>query len=154
LSNGIAGINGFRTETYLYFPLGLTARTRVAGHNLLGLNLEYDILLRGWQTTRDSALGSGVIPATPTAPAFSIDGFTDLSFDQHRGWALRASAKYQMTRNWSVEPYYVHWRVDDSPVSIGSVTFTVNGVTVEQHLGAYEPLNTTREIGVKLAFRF
>ena len=30
LSNGIAGVAGFRTDNYLYLPLGITARTRVA----------------------------------------------------------------------------------------------------------------------------
>jgi hypothetical protein len=29
-----------------------------------------------------------------TAPAFTIDGSTDVSFSQSGGWALRASAKY------------------------------------------------------------
>ena len=154
LSNSLAGIKGFRKETYLYLPVGLTARTRVAGQHLLGLNLEFDVLLRGWQTTYDSALGSGGIPATPTAPAFTINGFTDLSFEQHRGWAVRASAKYQVNKRLSVEPYFLHWRVDDSTVSFGPVSFTVNGVTAGQQLGAYEPLNTTREFGVKLGIRF
>ena len=59
----------------------------------MSLTLEYDRLLHGWQTTRDSELGGGDVPATPTAPAFTIDGFTDISFSQSDGWALRASAK-------------------------------------------------------------
>jgi len=153
LSNGTTGIPGFRTDTYLYPAVGATARTRVASR-VLGFNLEYDQLIRGWQQTRDSELGSGFLPPTPTAPGFTIDGFTDLAFDQHRGWALRASAKYQVTGGWSVEPYYVRWSVGASPVSRGTVTFTVNGVTAREQLGAYEPFNTTDEFGMKLGFRF
>jgi hypothetical protein len=153
LSNGISGINGFRTDTYLYLPLGITARTRVGSHGL-SLNLEFDVLLRGWQTTRNSALGSGDIPATPGAPAFTINGFEDISFDQHSGRAWRASAKYQITPTILIEPYFVYWHVADSTVSAGTITFTVNGITAQEELGFLEPLNTTREAGVKFGFRF
>jgi hypothetical protein len=64
----------------------VTARTRVASHSALGFNLEYHLLLHGWQETRDSKLGGGGVPATPTAPPFTIEGFTDISFAQHDGW--------------------------------------------------------------------
>lgn len=153
LSNGLAGVPGYRTDDYLYLPVGLTTRTRVASR-ALSVTLEYDHLLRGWQTTRQSKLGGGMVPATPTAPAFTINGFTDVSFEQHGGWALRASAKYQATPRWSLEPYYVRWSVDDSPVNFISATFTVNDIVARQQLGFYEPHNTTDEFGVKLGFRF
>ena len=68
LSNGIAGVAGYRTDDYLYLPVGITARTTVASHKVLSFALEYDHLLHGWQTTRDSQLGGGDVPATPTAP--------------------------------------------------------------------------------------
>ncbi len=153
LSNGTSGTPGYRTDNYLYVPMGVTARTQVASH-VLSFNLEYDRLIHGWQKTRNSELGTGDVPATTTEPAFTIDGFSDISFDQHNGWALRASAKYQVTRNWSVEPYYVHWTVSASPVNYATATFTVNSVTAQEQLGAYEPLNTTNEFGVKLGFHF
>ncbi len=154
LSNGTTGIPGYRTDDYLYVPFGITARTAIASHGALSVNLEYDRLIRGWQTTRDSALGGGDVPATATAPAFTIDGLTDVSFAQHAGWALRASATYQVTRRWSAEPFYIRWHVSASPVSYETATFTVNNVTAEEQLGAYEPLNVTREYGVKLGFHF
>jgi len=153
LSNGVTGVDGYRTDEYLYLPVGMTARTTVSSHTL-SLNVEYDYLLHGWQKTRDSALGSGTVPATPIAPAFTINGFSDISFDQHSGWALRARAKYQVTRQWSVEPEYIHWNVSASPVNDKTATFTVNGITARQQFGAYEPLNTTNEFVVKLGFRF
>jgi hypothetical protein len=154
LSNGTTGINGFRTDEYLYIPVGVTARTGIASRNPLALNLEFDPLVHGWQKTRDSALGGGDIPATPIAPPFTINGFTDISFSQHAGWALRASARYQVTRHWSLEPYYLHWHVSASPVNDETVSFTVNRITAEEQLGAYEPVNFTREFGVKLGFHF
>ena len=154
LSNGTTGISGYRTDDYLYLPIGITARTTVASHNALSFNLEYDHLLHGWQKTRDSQRGGGDVPATLTAPAFTIEGFSDISFDQHSGWALRASARYQVTPRWSVEPAYIHWNVKASPVAYETATYTVNRITVQEQFGAYEPLNTTDEFVVKLGFRF
>ena len=154
LSNGTSGINGFRTDEYLYVPFGLTARTKVASDHVLSLSVEYDRLIHGWQKTRDSELGGGSVPATPTAPAFTIDGFTDISFSQQAGWALRASATYHVTRRWSVAPYYLHWSVSASPVNTETVAFTVNNVTAHEQLGAYEPFNVTNEFGVKLGVHF
>jgi hypothetical protein len=154
LSNGTTGVAGYRTDRYLYLPVGMRARTSVASHGVLGFALEYDYLVRGWQTTRDSALGSGDVPATTTAPGFTIEGFTDISFDQHSGWALRVSGTYQITSHWSVEPYYVRWHVGDSPVNDEIVAFTVAGVTAQEQFGAYEPRNVTHEGGVKLGFHF
>jgi len=117
LSNGTTGTAGYRTDEYLYVPLGMTARTRPASHGTLSVNLEFDRLLHGWQKTRGSKLGGGDVPATATAPPFTIDGFSDVSFAQPGGWALRASAKYQITRHWSVEPFYLRWNVSASPVN-------------------------------------
>jgi len=154
LSNGTSGIKGYRTDNYLYLPFGAAVRTEIASRHVLSVNVEYDRLVRGWQKTRDSAFGGGEVDATPTAPAFTIDGFTDTAFDQHGGWALRASAKYQLTPHWSLEPYYIHWSVEDSPANAETVTFTVNNVAAHEHLGFYEPHNTTNEVGVRLGLRF
>jgi hypothetical protein len=154
LSNGTTGVAGYRTDEYLYLPLGITARTEVGSHHGLSFNFEFGPLLRGWQHTYDSALGGGDVPATDTAPAFTINGFTDLAFSQHSGWTLRTSAKYQMTRKSFIEPYYVRWNVTASPDSSGTATFTVNGITAMEQVFFYEPHNFTNEFGVKLGFRF
>jgi hypothetical protein len=154
LSNGTTGTAGYRTDNYLYAPFGITAHTKVASDSALSFNLEYDRLIQGWQKTRNSKLGGGDLPPTTTAPGFTIDGITDISFAQHGGWALRASVKYQATKVWSVEPYYVHWSVGASPVNYQTATFTVNNVTAHEQLGAYEPWNVTNEFGVKLGLHF
>ena len=154
LSNGTTGVAGYRTDTYLYLPFRLTAHTKVGSQSALSFNVEYDLLVHGWQKTRDSELGGGDVPATPTAPGFTIDGFSDISFAQHGGWALRAGAKYPVSRHWSVEPSYIRWNVSASPVNYETVAFTVNGVTAQEQLGAYEPVNATNEFVVKLGFHF
>lgn len=154
LSNGTTGVPGYRTDNYLYLPLGLTARTAVASHGAMSFTLEFDPLIHGWQETRDSQLGGGDVPATPIAPPFTIDGFSDISFSQTGGWALRASAKYPVTAHVSVEPYYVYWKVTASPVNYETATFTVNNITAQEQLGAYEPDNVTHEFGVRFGFHF
>lgn len=95
----------------------------MASHGALSFTLD-DRLIHGWQKTRDSELGGGDVPATPTAPACTIDGFSDFSFSQSRGWAIRASAKYQVTRHLSMEPYYLRWSVSASSVNDETATFT------------------------------
>jgi hypothetical protein len=154
LSNGITGTPGYRTDDYLYLPVGMTTRTGVGSDGALSFNVEFDALLHGWQKTRDSALGGGDVPGTPIAPPFTIEGLSDVSFSQPGGWALRASSKIPMTRHWSVEPYYVRWDVRPSPVNYETATFTVNDVTAREQLGAYEPHNTTNEFGVRLGIHF
>jgi len=154
LSNGLAGVSGYRIEQYLYLPVGITARISAGSQGSLSFNAEYDQLLHGWNTTHDSQLGGGDIPATDTAPAFTLEGFTDVSFDQHSGWGFRTSAKYQVNLHVSLEPYYIRWHVSPSPVSNETATFTVNGVTAQEQFGAYEPRNATNEFGVKLGIRF
>ena len=154
LSNGTSGSSGYRTDEYLYLPVGVTARTRVASHGVLSVNVEFDRLLHGWQKTRGSQLGGGIVLATTSAPAFTIEGFSDVSFSQSGGWAFRTSAKYQVTRHWSLEPFYIHWNVSGSTPSDQTVTFTVNRVTARELIGFYEPFNTTDEFGVKLWFHF
>jgi hypothetical protein len=154
LSNGTTGTPGYRTDKYLYLPVGIASRSNVASHGALSLTLEFDFLIHGWQKTRDSDLGGGDVPATATAPAFTIDGFSDIAFSQSGGWALRASAKYPVTRRLSLEPYYVRWDVSSSPDNYEIATFTVNNVTAQEQVGAYEPHNVTNEFGVRLGFHF
>jgi hypothetical protein len=154
LSNGTTGVAGYRRDDYLYLPLGLTARRAVSSQRAVGVRLEFDVLLRGWQHTYGSKLGGGDVPATAAAPAFTIDGFSDVSFAQHSGWGLRAGAKYEISRHWSVEPTYIHWSVAASPVNDQTITFTVDHVTARERLGFYEPVNTTNELLVGLVFRF
>lgn len=154
LANGITGNANFRTEEYLYVPVGATLRAAVGSSRAIEFTVEYDHLIRGWQKTRNSLLGGGTVPATATAPAFTIGDFTDLSFAQHRGRAFRADATVPVARRWFIAPYFTYWRVNDSPVSTGSVAYTVNGITARGQLNAYEPLNTTAEVGVKIGFRF
>jgi hypothetical protein len=153
LSNGTTDTPGYRTDSYLYLPGGLTFRTTIGRHPI-GFTMEGDLLMHGWQTTRDAELGGGDVPATPIAPAFTIDGFTDVAFTQTSGWALRGSVNYRVAGRFSVEPYFIHWRISDSPVNYETVTFTVNRISAQEDMGFFEPMNSTNEFGVKLGLHF
>jgi hypothetical protein len=59
-----------------------------------------------------------------------------------------------VSRRVSLEPYYVRWDVDSSPVNYETATFTVNNVTARQQLGFYEPVNITNEFGVRPGLHF
>lgn len=153
LSNGTTGNFNYRTQEYLYAPIGATLRTTALGTRVLGVTVEYDILIRGWNTTRNSLLTGGTVPATSTTPAFTIGDFTDLSFKQRKGHAVRASASMQLSRKWSIEPYLQRWRVNDSSINAGSVAYTVNAITARQTINYLEPHNFTHEVGVKIGLR-
>jgi hypothetical protein len=53
-----------------------------------------------------------------------------------------------------VEPYFLYWHVNASPDSFETASYTVNGITAQEQIGAYEPVNYTREFGVKLGVHF
>jgi hypothetical protein len=108
---------GYHCEASLS-PVGMAARTEpVARHAQRRLNS----IACSTVGRKLAARNAAAVPATPTAPAFTIDGFTDVSFAA-RGWALRASAKYQIRHSRRAMLSLEHQRLagDDQ-----TVTFTV-----------------------------
>jgi len=48
----------------------------------------------------------------------TIDGSEDVAFQQHTGFGVRGSAKYEINRHWSLQPYWTllgRGRLDDQP---------------------------------------
>ncbi len=162
LSNGkgpYSSLNGSgaRTDDYLYLPLGVTLRT----NSLLGrwfrsaeFNIEGDVLIHGWQTTRQSRIPPFSAPATATAPAFAFLGTNDLNFRQRLGYGLRASAKLHLTRHFSLEPYFNHWGIARSVPDVATFRYTVNGQPEQYSVVYTEPRNHTNEFGLKVGFHF
>jgi hypothetical protein len=140
LSNG----NGNREQDYLFLPLGITAQTSELLKRKIEFNLEADVLLRGWQLTQFSYL----------PPSGTFLSATDVKFTQRLGGALRTSAKINLDRRWSVEPYFVHWSIDTSSVDFSTVRYTLAGQPTQVSAALVEPYNFTNEFGVKLGFRF
>lgn len=123
---------GYRRESqYLYLPLGVTHRLSLADNQRLDTELEFDWLLRGWQTSK---LGD---PYGITADEL------DLNNKQKTGFGLKASTLYRYG-HWSVGPFINYWKIDKSDVS------TVSALGE----AGYEPNNHTLEWGLKAGYRF
>ena len=70
------------------------------------------------------------------------------------GAARRCEIPAELRRHVSVESSSIHANVSASPVNVETVAFTVNNITAQEDLGAYEPVNHTNELFVKLGFHF
>lgn len=162
LSNGkgpysALNTSGSRTDAYLYVPLGATLRTNSfleRWFKSAEFNIEGDVLIRGWQTTRYSRIPPFSVPSTATAPAFAFLGTNDLNFRQRLGYGLRASAKLHLERHWSLEPYFSHWGIAQSIPDVATFRYTVNGQPEQYSVVYTEPRNHTNEFGLKVGFHF
>jgi hypothetical protein len=129
------GANSYqRTSTYVYLPIGITHRMKVNEVHKLETTFEYDYLIQGTQVSNLSQAAS-YLP--------------NITNQQDRGYGLRLSSMYQFEA-WSVGPYVTYWNIAQS----NSVTspIIVNGRTGT--ITAYEPANSTVELGLKLAYSF
>lgn len=121
------GVNfGYRREsTYLTLPLGVVHQMRLENQARLVSTVEYAHLIRGRQESRRS----------------DVPGLVDVTNQQKSGRGIRLSMMYQQ-KAWSVGPFVTLWNIKDSDgVVVGALTIK-------------EPANTTREFGVKAAYRF
>ncbi len=133
LSKDPAGYRRF--ANYFYSPIGVETRTSIGESWTLGLNLEYDLFWFGKQYSDLSDFSSA---------------YGDVTNDQHKGYGFRAAVKVVKTMsdmNLLVEPYVVYWNIDRSKDAPLTVSSTIIG-------SAYEPKNTSTEIGVKVGVEF
>jgi hypothetical protein len=116
-----------RYSNYLYAPVGLTLRTKIASHWVIAPTIEYDYFIKGRQDSQltDTGLGLG-----------------DASNKQDKGYGYRLSL---MAENgaWAFGPWMQYWRIEDSDI-----------VPVGFGFGAQEPQNETREYGLEMRYRF
>ena len=124
-STGAAGYR--RYSHYIYMPIGVTARFRIADAWVIAPTAEYDAFLGGRQVSKLSDTGSG---------------FSDARNDQDHGRGYRASLMFE-SRHWAFGPWLHYWKIKDSDV-----------VPIGFGFGAMEPENWTREYGVELRYRF
>jgi hypothetical protein len=117
-----------RYSNYLYAPVGLTARFRVADRWVLAPTMEYDLFIRGSQKTMLSDTGSGNPDVTNTQRS-------------GRGYRLAVMAE---TNRLAFGPWMHYWKIGDSDVVF--INATVGG--------GKEPANWTREVGLEMRYRF
>ncbi|HEY6240887.1 MAG TPA: hypothetical protein VIW78_08615 [Burkholderiales bacterium] len=115
-----------RYSSYLYAPVGLTARFRIHDRWVLAPMVEYDYFIRGKQITKLSDAGSG---------------FPDITNTQTSGYGYRLAVMAEKDR-FAFGPWMNYWKIGDSD------TVTVNSTT------GLEPANWTREVGLEFRYRF
>ena len=129
------GANSYqRTSTYVYLPIGVTHRMKVNDVHKLETTFEYDYLIQGTQVSNLSQ---------------AVSYLPNVTNQQNHGYGLRLSSMYQFDE-WSVGPYVTYWNIAQS----NSVT---NPIIVNGKAGtitAYEPANSTIELGIKLSYSF
>jgi len=127
-----------RHSNYFYLPIGLSAEIP-HGAWTNGLNIEYDILLKGIQV---SDLSDGD----------QFTGFNNPNIHNYQdsGYGIRGSFKFMYATplfNFYIEPYVRYWSIGRSSL----VSATVDGSFSSQW---NEPKNTTVEAGSKFGLQF
>ena len=115
-----------RYSSYLYAPVGLTARFRAGDRWVLAPAVEYDVFIRG---TQISKLSDGT--ANP-----------DVTNTQRAGRGYRFAFMGESGRL-AFGPWIHYWRIGDSELTRVSPTQAF-----------FEPANWTREVGLEARYRF
>ena len=114
-----------RQSHYVYVPIGFNTLRNLAGNWLMSANAEFDLWIRGTQTTDLGKFGGPTIHSK-----------------QNSGYGLRGSLGFEYTTKeaaFIVKPFARYWNVAKSEVD---------------SFGGYEPKNNTIEIGLDLTLRF
>ena len=128
-----------RTQSYLYIPIGATHKFAIDNKSKLETTAEFDYLIIGQNHSNTSAVnGYG-----------TYSGYPNISVSQNTGFGLRLNSMYQQG-NWSVGPYITYWNIAQS----GTQTYTYNKSGTTYRATAWEPSNTTTEIGLKVGINF
>ena len=154
LSNGTSGIPGYRTDDYLYLPVGMTARTQRGF--AWGAELQPGIRSPDPRLAKDARFGFGWRRCSSDDDGACVHGRWLYGYLVLSVWRMGTACKCEISGDQALVAGAVHvrWNVSSSPVNYETATFTVNNVTAREQLGAYEPFNVTNEFGVRLGFHF
>ena len=76
-----------------------------------------------------------------------IAGFSDVENDQTSGWGVDITLDYKLNEKVSLYSFYRYWDIDKSDIGTG----TFAGVL---QFEAFEPANTTTEVGIGISYKF
>ena len=116
-----------RRSQYFYIPIGLI----VDPNKNFTVKSQFNIFVAGKQTSYLS----------------DIAGYSDVDNDQSSGWGVDIAASYKFSGNFGIYSFLRYWDIADSDTAVG----TFNNALL---FSAYEPANTTVEIGVGISYRF
>lgn len=133
--NDVSGVGSYTREvSYLYLPLGLEVVHNLGSGWRLRMAAEGDVLLAGQVDSELSDVDPGLNDTTN-------------STDFGDGWGARVSLEAR-TRNFSVEPYFRYWDIDESDTDALTYYGYPTGFLV------FEPANTTTVFGIQLGYHF
>lgn len=124
-STGAVGYQRF--SSYLYAPLGLTARFKLSDSWVIAPTIEYDFFIKGEQVSQLSD---------------TRIGFEDATNNQDDGYGYRVSLMAEKGA-WAFGPWMHYWSIEESdtaPIGFG--------------ISVFEPKNETREYGFDLKYKF
>lgn len=124
-STGAVGYQRF--SSYLYAPLGLTARFKASDSLVIAPTIEYDFFIKGEQVSQLSDTGLG---------------FNDATNRQDDGYGYRVSLMAEKGA-WAFGPWMHYWKIEES-----------NLVPIGFGISVFEPKNETREYGFDVKYRF
>jgi hypothetical protein len=129
-----------RRSQYVYIPAGFELRSSYATNGWqLGLDAEYDHLMRGWQ---DSDISGFLTDSGDLILA-------DAKNTQDKGYGVRGALhiiKKGDALDIDISPYIRYWKIEDSDIDIVS--------TSAGPAGFYEPENESTEIGGSITAKF
>lgn len=129
------GAGGYRRQSqYLYIPIGITHRFHVGSGSRISTNIEYDYFVWGEQKSylSDVSAWYGSVFGNPVNK-------------QKNGYGIRVNSAYE-EQNWSIGVFFNYWKIKDSEINYYVDGFDLYSLT--------EPLNTTKEIGLEIKYRF
>ncbi len=140
-------LSGYDRESrYFYIPIGSDVVVQFHGGWGLGINLEYDYLVNGRQTSHFEQWKD---------TSGTTYGFPSTVSQQKKGFGLRGSfriSKEMSTDKYSVyvEPYYRLWHIDQSEEKM------IYGTLHNQYgyFVGHEPRNETQETGIQVGVNF
>jgi hypothetical protein len=125
------GFYGYRRENQLlYLPLGIEPRFRVTPESRVAVDMEYDYVITGWQSSKLSDV-------TPLLP--------DLTNTQRSGNGFRGSVMWEMP-TWSAGPFFNYWNIDQSDSTCATTLYVL--------ACGHEPSNHTFEFGGQFRLHF
>ena len=116
-----------RMSQYIYTPIGI-----IYNYNKkLKFKAQYNLFLYGRQTSYLS----------------DVPKYTDVENNQRNGWGLDFTIDNKITEKFTVYTYFRYWNIKRSDTATG----TYAGIIT---FNAYEPHNTTDEMGIGVSYKF
>ena len=137
-NNNINSLGGYEREMqFWYLPIGVETISSLIGNWTLGMNMEYDLFLRGKGKSHFSDID----------PAYNFENNRDVGDGYGFRLSLQFNRKLSDNYGFSVEPYITYWEINESDTS----TLTGYGIPIDYLI---EPVNEITVYGLRLIITY